>query len=329
MVGLLLLSLAIADQGPSVAPPLTPPLTPMLEVLVKRESGGWAGDSGDASFESYITVHNGVGSCGLGASNKLPADSDRMVWHVTGETLRRNGDALTARVTWHLVRQNGKSVANDTPEHSQQITLRAGEQFVLEPVVTPAGECGATRLEAGVVMRQPRPVQPAGGGGGGTQTRLSSSELLRLRKEAQSVASPAPLSQVAGPPVDLELWLIDKRADGSEHAVRQFVRAGGDNNGAFRFTSVVDDRANGRATVEITGDIQSVRGETPNILRVKVDRRVSSAATGGAAGMSMVRVALASANDVVAIELPERGRAGVRQVVPGHDFSLRVRLAPK
>ena len=315
-IGLLVIAMAVGGQAPASTPPGAPAEVPMLEVVVKREGprgSGWAGDNGEKRFESFIIVSDGDTGCGLGAYNQLPSSFSGTAWRVTGETASRNGDTVTGTVTWQRVGENGKLVPNRHAELSQQLTLKVGQRFSLEPVASRSQQCGQASLEAGVVMRRVRPSPSAGA------------------DVAFMMESVAELQRLAGfgPVVDVELWLVDKRADGSEHAVRQVVPAGGGpNSGAFRFTSIVPGTDRGSVTVEITGNVYSVRGPTPHILRVWVDRRVTSAATGGAAGASMVQVALASPSDVVAIELPERGRAGVRTIVPGHDFSLRLRLAP-
>ena len=103
MVGVFLIAIGIAAQvPPSRAPAVTlVPTVPQLEIAVARKDleggGGSAGQASAKPFESYISAN---GRCGSGSSSTRPVEPDGTGWHVSGETLRRNGDMLTVKVTW-------------------------------------------------------------------------------------------------------------------------------------------------------------------------------------------------------------------------------------
>jgi hypothetical protein len=324
MVGLLLLALGMQQAAPPVTAP-APTSLPMLEVVVATThpggGGGWAGNSGQGIVESYVHVRG----CGNGASGRPPAEPLGTGWHIKGETLRRDVNSLTVRVEWQRLWENDRWIENG-PRGAQEVTMKLGERLVLDSLPSSSSSCGEARLEAGVIPRQPSPestrgVGSAGSGGFSGEGRA----VLSGAGNGRATGRPNWLSSLVsepGPPVDLELWLVDKRADGSEHAVRHLVRTGGENTGAFRFTSVVDGPNSMRSTIEMSGSIRT----TGRRLMMRVERRfaVGDVLPPAANGINMITLAIPEPSEVIGIELPQMPRP----IVPGHEFSLRLRLAP-
>ena len=260
----------------------------------------------------------------MGASSTPPVEPIGTGWHVKGETLRRDGDVLTVTVTWQKLWEDSRWLRNSR-EDSKTLTLRMGERLVLDPVTPAAYTCGDARLEAGIVTRPVWQLKRGGTSSGTGSVLMRSSDLLR---KGSAPELPAAAVLPPGPVADLELWLVDTWADGSEHAVRQRVRTGiSADAGSFRFTSAVTSTTGDKSVVSITGDVRSVAGPTPRIL-LHVDRRVVVEGTRprGSSGTSTVNLAMPDPTDVIGIELP--GGREAAPLVPGHRYSLRLRLTP-
>jgi hypothetical protein len=319
MVALLLLALGMQQPAPPVTAPATTAL-PMLEVVVSsmrpEGGGGWAGNSGQGTVESYVHTRG----CGNGASGRPPLEPMGTGWHIKGETLRRDVNSLTVRVEWQRLWENDRWIENG-PRGAQELTMKLGERLVLDSIPGSPSSCGEARLEAGVIPRQPSAVESARGAGTAGAGGFSGAGGAAKGGATGRTTWLSALQSQPGPTVDLELWLVDKRVDGSEHAVRHVVRAGGENTGAFRFTSAVDGPA-GRSTIEMAGTIRT----TGRRLMMRVERRfaVGDVLPPSANGINMITLAIPEPAEVIGIELPQMPRP----IVPGHDFSLRLRLAP-
>jgi hypothetical protein len=335
MVALFLLTLALGAQEQELKPPPAPAPIPVFEVVLRMRHGNDSGADSTATvsgvdpFQRYLMARIEPNGCGMTQSGRQPADLAGTAWFVRGETLRRNGDEVTVKLEWKRAWQDGRAL-DYGPSGTTQLTMKIGERVTFDSFVPGvASACREARLEAGVVGRQPWQLRQGGGGGGGVSGgggggRVAAGAGAGARSGSGTGGAAGP----PGPPVGIELWLVDRKADGSENAARQIIHTGGDNNsGPFRFTSTISDQANGRSALEITGNVQTFAG-TPARLSVRLQYRVTKDTVLGANGTNTVTLAMPDPAEVIAIEFPFRPTSQAQPPVPGHHFSLRLRLAP-
>jgi hypothetical protein len=174
----------------------------------------------------------------------------------------------------------------------------------------------------------------AGGAGGGVVRGGGAGEAERLQLLQDAADHLRQLAQQArGPEFEASAWLVHRQPDGTEDAQYNSIRASATGTG-FLFAPVMFVGPQGKVTVEVSGTLAPTAGVGPTMrLSVQLDRRVhvESAPPQDARGNSTSTVIVAGPTDVVSFELPsamEPKGDRTKDLLAGHQFSLRVRLTP-
>jgi len=278
-----------------------------------------AGDSNPDSLATYIYI--GPTGCEIGASSNEPTRPVSAGWHVTGRVLQRTGDSVLARLEWQRVWEQSQRVSGGSKK-TMDVWIQAGDSLPLDEIAsvpTPPCRAQGARLEATVTEQV---IGPPGARMSGTVGAGATGRGTGGGTGAGAGAGPTFGPGIASIlPVDLDVWLVHTRADGTEDTQHQRVS---DGQGAFSFPAISIATAQGIATVRIEGGVRAVvdvSGERQ--LRVSVRREVTGA--GASKGQSLSAYQLPGPDDVYAIELPAlRVNGGAVKAVR---LSIRVRLA--
>jgi hypothetical protein len=183
-----------------------------------------------------------------------------------------------------------------------------------------------------------------GGGRGGTTTTTQS-----------GAREPLNFLVVSGPAMyDAELWLVHRRPDGAEHVQLQNVRFAGTSLD-YKFPPVQVTTSRGTITIDVTGRLQAIVGtevidrETARLYVVELKERPAQQRSADQQqrimlsinrrarmtgpplldinGGSGMLIEVPSPDDVLSFEFPPLQKAA-EDLLRGHTFSLRVRLAP-
>lgn len=222
-----------------------------LQASVGRQDGGnrvstgayiEPGATGKTSMFSFSRL---AGICGTGVSPKPVADVGHAgdgnmlkvvsAWTTHVTPLRQNGDAVTFRMQWARTRDNGNpsAIGGDS-----EVTLRPGQTLSLDVMpqsleaVGSMGRCLSLSLEVGVI-HWPRPDQD-----------------LRL--------------------VALDLWLVERHADGTERSQPLALRGRYNQPIPFYFDGLIA----GTKTLDIFGDLQIAPGERSREIRINTRTRI-------------------------------------------------------
>jgi hypothetical protein len=351
MPSVLFVAFAIVSWSQMVVPPPAPAPVPALEIAVRtlRVDGtesGRASNDGVDRFSGYLSVGDSLCSVAANSRDAAADDLRGTGWQVSGQIVRQTGDDFIVKVDWLRAWEHGERVQNG-PRGSIEITMRLGDQFPLDSVVPfRASECGVAvaRLEAAMVTRQPWQLRGGGGGfsgagragAGAGQVSAGGGRRTEVAAPGGSAGSGSQNSGIA--PMTSEMWLVHRRPDGTEEALRQVISTSGA-AAPFNFAPISVPTSRGRVAVTLTGTLQLVQpgasvGKEGSVvassapqLRIAMDRQVTveGAPPGGSRGRSMMELALPKASEVIAFELPPL-RNSERDVFEGHQFSLRLRV---
>ena len=294
---------------------------------------------GADEFTSFISADAGLCTLRTGEPSPPPA----VGWRISGRVVNRTADALTVRIEWQRLWENGARQPNPR-SGTLEATIRRGERFPLDSVTsTASADCAVTggSLEATVIAR------PAGVGGGGrgrgsaplpgsTQTAGTSDQAQdRLAEAAQRLRERAAeqyqelVSLVPGA-FQVELWLVQTRPDTTEQVQLITQPLGGSTSFVFPPVRVSSD--GDAAEVEVFGFLrrtQSTEGAGQLSLQVAIGRNLRQP------GPRPVESYSASGKvvpwplpaEVLSFELPVS--ASDQRVLAGHRFDLRVRITPR
>lgn len=318
MLGSILIAAALIAIPAVQEVPAGPQRQLVLEMWAKTtypdgKTGGTAGESDADRLTGY--VYSGATGCELGAASKEPIGVKSAGWRIDGRVLQRVGDSLFVRIEWQRLWEQSRRLA-DGLKGSMDVWMREGDRLPLDEInSTPSGACQANgmRLEATVADRPVPPpsakmsgVEVGGGAGAG-------SGRVEVASHGPGIASTTP--------VQLDVWLVHTRADGTEAEQHQRLSTPAER---FRFSPIAIATSAGTATVQVDGSLAAVvdvSGERQ--LRLSVQRVV----TGGAAsrGVSVSAYRMPGPDDVYAIELPQLRVKG--EIVKSDRVSIRIRLA--
>jgi hypothetical protein len=285
--------------------------------------GSSAGNSGVAAFESFVWSDEML--CSMAASGREPRLAPAVGWHFTGRVLQRTGNDFLVQIEWQRLWDSFARLTNG-PNGSLQVTMHSGDRLELDrvaPLVASPCQVASARLEATIEWRPARPLV------NGAIGRLSG---------AGAVARPTlPIVPMEGPSFDAELWLVHRLPDGTEEAQQQTLTFRGDGT-HFAFPPVPMPIGRGSLDVEVGGIVRlaSTNGRPPT-LQVTIYRHAkgTGSSTVDNFGDSSRTMPMPAPSEVISFELPKEisfpPNTSVRPSptpLVGHQFSLRVRVAP-
>lgn len=288
---------------------------------------------GAETFDAYITADAGL--CSLRSGGE-PAGTvpPGVGWHLAGRVLGRTTDALTVRIDWRRLWENG--VRQTSPRSGTlEAAIRTGERFPLDAVTAATGaSCavGGASLEATVIAR---PVRAAGGGGGSPSTPASTRAPNRVSNVAEELRLRAAqqwenLARLAPEAFQVELWLVQTRPDSTEQVHLITQPFGGSTS--FVFPPVRVKPAAVDVDVEVFGFLRCTQGDDGAgglSLQVAIGRnlRQQDARPAESYSASGKTVPWPAPTDVLSFELPVS--AADQRLLAGHRFDLRLRLRPR
>lgn len=267
-------------------------------------------ESGSARVQSdgtgYVWIMQDY--CGVGAASEaaFSPSGKILAWRLASRTIDRLGDQWVLQVEWHRAFDAGV-VVQDSPRTSR-ITLRTGERVLLDSVSASApAPCAIThaRLEVGVGLAPIRTVDGAkglsGAGGGRVQT-------------------------AAMPSTQTDMWLVHTRPDGTTEDQRISVGVTRILS-QYEFSPLTVEEKGERVSVQVRGTFQPkvVDGDVKELL-LTVNRTLALLAPPYSAthGGTVKTLPLPASSGVIGLEIP----SGALDLLPGHRFSLRLRVRP-
>jgi hypothetical protein len=233
------------------------------------------------------------GGCGGGSAPYILNDAVAG-WHVWVTPVAVAGDAVTFRILWERS-PNGNTDAWN-PGSEQTLTLRPGESVPLDVISAPpgpapaSGPCGATGLRASVITWPPP------------------EDDRRL--------------------VSTDLWLVERRPDGTERTQQLTVRGLFSQVTPFFFDAFEDNGA----LLEFQGEFTATPGTDQVVLalttrsRVAIGDDVSSILRDGVMmrGREVASTLRLTSDETETVDLPRLGEND-GGAFPNHTFSIRVR----
>jgi hypothetical protein len=285
---------------------------------------------GAETLDAYITADAGL--CSL-MSGREPAGGNPpgVGWRVTARVLSRSSEALTVRIDWQRLWENGARQSSPR-SGTLEAAIRTGERFPLDTVTAAAGaNCAVSggSLEATVIARPPR----TGGGGGALSTiRGNTSEPGRASAAAEELRLRAArqwenLARLAPDAFQVELWLVQTRPDQSEQV--QLITQPFGGSTSFVFPPVRLQSESGRLDVEVFGFLRRTEGDGAAALNLQIAigrnlRQQGAVERYSASGQT---VPWPAPTEVLSFELPVS--AAEQRLLAGHRFDLRLRLRPR
>ncbi|HEY7474870.1 MAG TPA: hypothetical protein VH679_07650 [Vicinamibacterales bacterium] len=347
MLHLLTIAALVLAQEPSTQDPQT---ELMLEIgLHTEQSDGrrssFAGNHGTELFESYVWGNESL--CWLSASGREPSTVPVIGWQFRGRVLKRNGDDFLVDIEWRRTWDRSVRLA-EGPKGSMQVTLHSGDRLLLDEVVPAdvnACRIARARLEAAIVpyALSRRLVGGVVGGSGGTGSGAASMGAGRGGTGAgggsgtatggrggggggQTTSKVPPLYETMSRQVGAEVWLVHKLPSGPEE-VQRLTLTFGRIPTRFAFPPIEVVKDGDRAVVDISGSLRLLPVTSQEKLLVQLDRAIRKERTFG--GGTVKQLDLPSSDDVVSFELPllpSETDPGVRALLTGHQFSVRLRV---
>jgi hypothetical protein len=294
------------------------------------------GDSDPAALEGYVWSSSGCGD--VAASGKPPANAPAVGWHYSGRVIDRTADSLTVRIEWERVRDRSMAPGDKPLTGNTTATLRRGDLLELDRML-PTGQVSCQtaiiKLEASTELGSPTPGgRGSGTGGGRSGVGAGSGGGSGAGRAAGSAGSGSGAGSgggvgagsIAGPSYTAELWLVHHPPNAAEETQRLVVRLG--DNSAFVFPAVPVPTAQGKADVEVSGVLRLLAGGESDRLFVAITRRVAAAGQPDRTGNSGRIIPLPAPADVISFVLPSSAPSP-QDWLAGHQFSLRLRIAPK
>ena len=345
----------VLAQGAQSAPPATQPTTapkptasaarPMLVlggIVVRPDETrkGWVGNGGPGDFEGY--VWGDADLCAFGADGKEPASMPYVGWHMKGHVVSRTVDGLAAQIDWQRIWDNGVRIT-DGARGSMQVSMRNGESLQLDVAKPASDRCNtqAMRLEAIVADRAEwLSVQMMPFGQTGYVTTRFKPTLTKFGKVGTSgvVQTPefrtrpreslfwnfAATGVTSTERFDIEIWLVQTLANGTESAQRIALQAvqGGSR---FAFPAVPVASSSGQANVEFAGNVSVMITKAGQELVLNLARTILVNGTGQTSQSGVKRIAMPAPSDVTSFELPPLTDAE-RALVGDQRFSIRVKI---
>jgi hypothetical protein len=275
----------------------------------KPGGGAWGVEPGIT--DSYVYAN--PRTCVVGGTEVLGwalFEQAEVGWHVRGAIEERVGDLFVVNVEWERIWENGRRLEEDR-KRTLRLALHMDERVTLEQILPDApASCGTTevRLETHVEMHPRFDRRSVGISGTGTAAEAAG---------AAAAGGPAQ--------VDAQLWLVHARPDGTEES-QMLTMTAGQGSANYRFAPVNVTTPKGSTSVRVEGFLRAPRSAAMGGgLLVMIDRRVTAPGGDERRGTTVKRVEMPAAWEVVAFEMPALSLDD-KDVLPGHRFSLRVRL---
>jgi hypothetical protein len=295
---------------------------------------------GADEFTSFISADAGLCTVRTGEPSPPPA----VGWRISGRVVNRTDDALTVRIDWQRLWENGTRQPKPR-SGTLEATIRRGERFPLDSVTsTASADCAVTggSLEATVIAR---PAGVGGGGRGGGSAALPGSARTagasadqapdQLAEAAQRLRERAAeqyqeLVRLVPGAFQVELWLVQTRPDNTEQVQLITQPLGGSTS--FVFPPVRVSSEGDAAEVEVFGFLRRTQtgdGAGQLSLQVAIGRNLRQSGPrpieSYSASGKVVPWPLPA--EVLSFELPVS--ASDQRALAGHRFDLRVRITPR
>ena len=205
-------------------------------------------------------------------------------WAVEITPVRVADDAVTFRLTWARTREAGK--ASTQPRHDLELTLRPGESIPLDSVPR---SCPSRPQTIGASLRV-------------TVVRHPSSDYDRRL-------------------VALDLWLVEKREDGTERSQPLLLRGLYHRPIPFYFDSITQ----GAMVLDIFGEVTAASGEGTSDVKIRTRSRIfdPNPPPGRAFPRETTATLRIAPNEVVSVQLPHVANA---PAFASRALSLRIRV---
>jgi hypothetical protein len=296
----------------------------------------------------------------MGAGKDPPPASAADAWRFAGRVVSRTAVEAVLQLDWQRILENGRSTS--TPGGSVQLTLKAGDQVVLDSLLprtqTSCSNAGVhfearyrsrfsdfPKVKELVGLRNGRAggvVRGGGGGsgmgsgsgGGGASMGASAGPISRGSGSAAGSGTGGGVRIVAGARMlRVNLWLVHSAPGREDEVLHQELRA--PHQGAtFAFAPVAIDGEGGPASVQVTGSFavhtNSQTGDQSLIFMTsrRVTRGGDQPRDGAdVAGSSRIVKTMPGPDEVLSFEMPPIKSVNGRPA-PQDQFSVRVRINP-
>jgi hypothetical protein len=239
--------------------------------------------------EPGTTVRHGFSvrpdRCTWAVSRVVEADAE-VGWAVEITPVRVVGDAVTFRLGWARTRDEGK--ASSRPKNDMELTLRPGESIPLDSVHRPCPS-------------QPRTI--------GASLRASVVRYPDPDYDRRLIA--------------VDLWLVEKLADGTERSQPLSLRGLYHRPIPFYFDSITD----AAMALDIFGEVTAAPGDRTSDVKIITRSRIfdPSQPPGRPFPRETTATIKITPNEVVSVQLPQVAGSGA---FSSRALSLRIRLRP-
>jgi hypothetical protein len=344
-----------AAQGPPADEPVV-----QVGIYSYQPDGTVQGSAFDTVPSLSSVVYVSGSFCQMGAGKDPPPVNAADAWRFSGRVMSKTPDEAVVQVDWQRILDNGRPAS--TPGGSVQLTLKAGDQVLLDSVLPRTqSSCSIAnvafearyRPRFSDFPRLKRVTEPkdgrvgggiSGGGTGGEGTLSGRGGAVAVNAGAGSSSRGSGSS--AGPgtgranravpdsqTLRVNLWLVHSAPGREDEVLHQEVRAPRE-GAAFAFQPVTIGGPDNQVTVQVTGSY-AVRtnpqsGERSLIFMtsrrvIRGDDQPRDAAD--MAGSSRIINAMPGPDDVLSFEMPPMRSINGRPALPDR-FSVRVRVAP-